>query len=229
MTERVVEPELLDELPASDPRAIESRRDLRRLNRLMGHARIIARALRSTPPPRRVVDLGAGDGELTLAVARQAGWRNVEVVLVDRAVLVTSRVEQGFTALHCRLEVVPRDVFDALGEIADADAIMANLFLHHCPREELTRLLALAAARCRVFVACEPRRTAFPLLASCLVGAVGCNAVTRHDAVASVRAGFRDREIAAHWPQDPSWSLTERATGLFSHLLLAVKNHGLRG
>jgi hypothetical protein len=43
--ERVVQPELLDELPARDPRAARSRRDLRRLNMLMGHHRIMANAL----------------------------------------------------------------------------------------------------------------------------------------------------------------------------------------
>ena len=46
MTRRV-EPELLDELPASDPRAVRSRQDLRRVNAWMGNARIMARALRS--------------------------------------------------------------------------------------------------------------------------------------------------------------------------------------
>ena len=43
--ERCVEPEMLDRLPAADPEAIRSRSDLRRVNRLMGHAGIIRRAL----------------------------------------------------------------------------------------------------------------------------------------------------------------------------------------
>ena len=43
--ERVVQPELLDELPARDPRAARSRRDIQRLNLLMKHHRIMANAL----------------------------------------------------------------------------------------------------------------------------------------------------------------------------------------
>src|SRR5262245_27301775 len=39
---RRVEPEWLDGLPATDPGAIRSRRDLRRLNRIMGHVGIVA-------------------------------------------------------------------------------------------------------------------------------------------------------------------------------------------
>ena len=60
---RIIETEWLDSLPASDPRAERSRRDLRRVNTIMGNARHIAAALR--PHWRegmRVADLGAGDG-----------------------------------------------------------------------------------------------------------------------------------------------------------------------
>ncbi len=39
---RTVVPELLDELPPDDPRAMHSRGDLRRVNRLMGNADIMA-------------------------------------------------------------------------------------------------------------------------------------------------------------------------------------------
>src|SRR5436190_16442240 len=46
MMQRHVEPELLDELPANDPRALRSRKDLERVNAWMGHSRIMARQLR---------------------------------------------------------------------------------------------------------------------------------------------------------------------------------------
>src|SRR5687767_2747548 len=65
---RRVEPEWLDELPADDPRAVRSRRDLRLVNRIMGHASIIARALAScaTSGSPRIAEIGAGDGTLML-------------------------------------------------------------------------------------------------------------------------------------------------------------------
>src|SRR5437867_1950832 len=74
--DRRVEPEFLDELPASDPRAIRSRRDLRCLNAWMGNTQIMARALRSGfphEPPQRLVELGAGDATFLLRVAQRLG------------------------------------------------------------------------------------------------------------------------------------------------------------
>src|SRR3569833_643707 len=75
---RTIHTELLDTLPAHDASAIGSRRDLRRLNNLMGHARIIANSLKQIFPtsnPSRVVEIGAGDGQLLLRVARRLNPR----------------------------------------------------------------------------------------------------------------------------------------------------------
>jgi hypothetical protein len=47
--------------------------------------------------------------------------------------------------------------------------------------------------------------------------------VTRHDAVVSVRAGFADRELSALWPSGMTWTLRERARGLFSHCFVASR------
>ena len=59
---------------------------------------------------------------------------------------------------------------------------------------------------------------------------IGCNAVTRHDAAVSVRAGFLGNELSALWPDQKNWQLTERRTGLFSHLFVAQKiQMGVRG
>ncbi len=71
---RTVEPEWLDELPPQDPRALRSRRDLRRLNGTMRHPQIMARALSNSMvglPNPRIVELGAGDGDFLLSVLRQ--------------------------------------------------------------------------------------------------------------------------------------------------------------
>ena len=51
-----------------------------------------------------------------------------------------------------------------------------------------------------------------------LVGLIGCNSVTRHDAVVSVRAGFTNRELSDLWPTQGAWLLQEQRAGLFSHL-----------
>jgi len=224
---------MLDLLPQADPRAIRSRQDLRRINRVMATHSILCRGIDAATrgrPPRRIVELGAGDGTLLLRLARRraAKWPGVEATVVDRQDLVASETRQGFATLGWTLRVVACDVFEWVDE-ADAvpyDLSLANLFLHHFADEALRLLLSGVAARSNAFVACEPRRAATALVGSHLVGLLGCNAVSRNDAVLSVRAGFRDAELAAAWPETHSWQIDEYPAGLFSHCFLATRSGG---
>lgn len=225
MLPRVRESEWLDELPPGDLRAIRSRADLRRVNAFMGNARYIAAALKRYLPEQaalRVADLGAGDGALSLAVARQLKRPRVRLTLVDRAPVVHGVTLERLDALGWHASIAASDVFDFLARRAEPfDAVVVNLFLHHFDDDALRRLLALAAARTRVFVACEPRRSSLALAGSRLLWALGCNDVTRHDAVVSVRAGFSEKDLTALWPTPGAWHIEERAAWPFSHLFSA--------
>ena len=222
---RRVEPEWLDQLPAQDPRAQRSRRDLVRVNALMGNAAIVARELKKsgTGPRFSIAEIGAGDGRFLLRVARALDVRGVDAVLVDRKDAVTDDVRGQFAMQDWHAQTVEADVFDWLRSTPPVDAIVANLFLHHFETARLAEMLALAATRARIFVACEPRRSAVALNGARLIGLAGCNDVSRHDAVVSVRAGFRDGEISALWPKGGSWALQEGARGLFSHAFVASR------
>jgi hypothetical protein len=102
--------------------------------------------------------------------------------------------------------------------------VSTALFLHHFEDDQLDLLLAGIASRSDRFFACEPNRTWLALAGSYLVGAIGANAVTREDAVLSVRAGFRDKEITARWPRaSNAWKAQEFAAGLFSHCFSAQR------
>jgi hypothetical protein len=230
---RKVEAELLDELPPEDPRARGSRADLRRLNALMANARLAARALVAEfgdQPPQRIVELGAGDGNFLLSVARLLAplWPRMNVGLVDRQKVARPETMNGFSTLGWQAEVVVTDVFEWLGQSSSqsCDALIANLFLHHFSPGQLSKLFEHSAGITRFFVAVEPRRSAWAFACSRLVGLVGCNAVTRHDAPISVRAGFAGSELSRLWPRDEPWLLEERSAGLFSHLFVARKGNG---
>jgi len=220
---RTVQPELLDSLPPDDPRAVRSRRDLRRINNWMLQTRIMAGALAKycRQTPRHVLDLGTGDGTFMLQVARRLAsrWQGVTVTLLDRQNIVSAETQQCFRAIGWLVKTVAADAFDFLqrDNPAIVDVITTNLFLHHFPQIELARLLALTAQRTDVLVACEPRRAPLALAASHLVWAIGCNGVSRHDAVVSVRAGFNDGEISASWPEPGDWELHEGPKMLFTH------------
>jgi len=225
---RRLEPELLDALPPSDPGAIGSRRDLAWINALMFQPLIMRRLLARhiQQPPKRILEIGAGDGRFMLAVAKRMArqWRDVEVVLLDRAPLFTDPLREQFAEFGWRAEGVVADVFDWAEKAAGKrfDLIMANLFLHHFDDTALSRLLALIAPRAPLFAATEPWRAALPHFATRLLPAIGANRVTLHDAAASVRAGFSGAELARLWPQEQGQVLEERRVGPFTHVFAAA-------
>jgi len=224
---RTLAPEWLDELPAQARAAMDSRRDLRRLNAFLRHPTFVGRALLESFPgsaPPRIAELGAGDGSFMLRTAERLAvrWRGASVTLVDRRPAVSDCTRAGFERLGWTVEIATADAFDWL-EQNDVGAAVANLFLHHFENPELERLFGLLAAKAEVVVACEPRRSALPLYLTHLLGLAGCNAVTRHDAPISVRAGFRGGELSSLWPQR-GWRTRERDAGWFSHLFAARRD-----
>lgn len=252
---RLVEPETLDGLSPDDPAAVRSRRDLKRVHRAMGTRTILRRALldlcgpRPAAAPLRVLELGAGDGSLMLGVARALGpaWARVELTLLDRQPIVARATLEGYEKAGWRATAHVADVLDWARDAApqgpgsDAapqdrgsgdgparwDLIVANLFLHHFQGPQLDALLRAAAEHGARFLACEPRRDRLALAGSHLIGALGVNAVTREDAVLSVRAGFRGDELTRAWPgRGDAWQIDEHAAGLFSHYFAARRLAG---
>ena len=221
---RRLEPELLDLLAPEDPRARASRRDLARINFVMRQQTIMAGLLRQQSLPRRLADLGSGDGRFLLGVARRMAphWPQVTALLVDRQDIVNAQTREGFAALGWKCETYTGNIFEVLPYL-DAEIITANLFLHHLDDAALRQLVTLAAQKTRGFLACEPRRSPAALLASRMVFALGCNDVTRHDAVASVRAGFAGLELSHLWP-GAGWRLREGLALPFTHAFSARRN-----
>lgn len=234
MLTRLLEPETLDRLAPEDPAAQRARRDLRRVNAFMGARRILARALeRALPGERaglRILEIGCGDGRLLLDVARRRGerWADARVDLLDRQPIVDDATLAEYASCGWQARAVVADVLDFAA--ADDprgerwDAVVANLFLHHFEGATLGRVLAGCARRADALVACEPRRSRLALAGSHLIFVLGANAVTRHDGVLSVRAGFVGSELAKAWPDSATnWRIEEYEDGAFTHCFCAVR------
>jgi hypothetical protein len=226
--ERVVEPELLDVLPPQDRRALRSRLDLRRLNKWMNHPRVMTRALSENLAgikAPRIAELGAGDGDFLLSIARRLKkqWPAAQATLVDRLEAFDPEIQKSFNDLGWRVRTEIADVSDWLRQLTPdaADAIIANLFLHQFQRDALAEMLRLAAHSTKVFIALEPRRSWLSRLCGHFLWCIGCSRVTCHDGRISIRAGFLGPELSALWPDDKQWDLDERPVGLFSHLFIA--------
>jgi hypothetical protein len=222
--------EMLDDLPAEDSRAQRSRRDLRRIQRAMATLPIVQRALdrgTSNVAPRTLLELGAGDGSLMLRLARRRArrWPALSVMLLDRLSLVAPETLDGLREVGWTARVVVTDVFDWLAKSEGTrwDVVIANLFVHHFSAGELGRLLVEIAGRTDLFLCCEPRRSVLALAGSHMIGLLGAGPVTKHDAVSSVHAGFRARELSSIWPDRHDWAISEYPAGLFSHCFLAVR------
>jgi len=219
---RVLTSEILDVLSPDDPRALRSRRDLALINAVMCQSAIMANALSTCAAPKLIADLGGGDGRFMLRVAKRLAkrWPDVTVMIADRRAIVSVETRACFARLGWRCENLTGDALETL-PLIKPDIVTANLFLHHLDDAALSQLLGLVARHSKAFVACEPRRSAFALLGARMVFALGANDVTRHDAVASVRAGFAGDELSSLWPPGENWRLSERGVFPFTHLFNA--------
>ena len=229
--QRRVERETLDHLPVDDPRARHARRDLRLIHRMIGTHALLRRALlRATAdaPPQRVLEIGCGDGRLLLDLAPRLPWPSVQLTLLDRQDTVAPQTLAAYQRLGWQAAPLRADVCEALPRAAaGCDLVVACLFLHHFDDDALAPLLCTLAAHARSLVAFEPRRSAVSLLGSRLVGLLGAHAVTREDAVLSVRAGVRDTELTTLWRTgagDAGWLLRETAAGPFGHVFIARRS-----
>ena len=205
---RVVEPEILDELAAGDPAAVRSRRDLRMINGLMGNFRWMRKTLKRFPR-ERLVELGAGDGVFLASL----GGRDEERVGVDLA-----RRPEGIGE---GVDWVEGDVLEVLeGVLQGGEVVIANLFLHHFEGGPLGRIGGLLG-ECRALCFSEPHRSRLALAEGYLLHPF-VNHVTRHDMMVSIRAGFRRGELPQFLGLDPQrWELREGSTLLGAHRLLA--------
>ncbi|MBA4149322.1 MAG: class I SAM-dependent methyltransferase [Verrucomicrobia bacterium] len=225
---RVVEPEILDDLKPDDPRAIRARRDLQRINWWMGNARLIARSLQKTftqRPPVRIVEIGTGDGTHLLRVAEKLPWASqpLELTLIDREPAIEKGTLEQYAKLGWHVQVIASDVFEWLKTNQPSDCIIANLFLHHFSEEQLRFIFSQAAAQTRCFIGCEPLRANRVFWTCRLMPLIGIGEVALNDAYISTRAGFCDQELSRLWPDNKEWILHEGVAGMGSHLFVAKK------
>lgn len=221
MKERLVIEEILDSLPPDDPRAVQSRRDLRRINVLMGNYRWISDQLRTDPfsTVTKWTEIGAGSGDLAGRIEGQSGG-SFEVEGVDFAPRPRGWPE--------RWDWHRGDLFAYLEEEregATPGGLIANLFLHHFEDKDLRRLGAFVNGRCRSLLVSEPARYGvFRTLAFALFPFV--NEVTRHDMQVSIAAGFRPGEVAQALGLSEDWRIRETVTAFGAYRLAAWKDQG---
>ena len=196
---RIVTREILDSLDPNDPDAIQSRRDLERVDLFLGGTRWICRQVinRRDASAMGVVELGAGSGHLCNALSmRLPGCRITGLDL-------SAPGSQLNPDVHWR----KGDLFQTLPEMSGG-IVVGNLILHHFEREAL-RSLGEMLRPFRVLLFSEPHRHPVPFLLSRLFHPL-VGPVTRHDMPVSIQAGFVPGEIALLLGLESSaWKISE--------------------
>jgi hypothetical protein len=210
---RRLQPELLDLLPADDPRVRRCRRDLRLINGLMGNHRWLLRQLARHRGLLRegICELGAGDGAFLRRLHRQ--HPRVRLSGFDRAP---------------RPVGLPREIEWHSGDVLERPAdwpggvLIANLFLHHLEDAKIeslggrldgVKLLLIGEGHRRPEVL-RRSRWLNPLLGE----------VARHDMAVSLAAGFVAGELAALLGLSArEWDITEESTLFGALRLMAVR------
>ncbi len=204
--QRIHQPEILDWLPDNSPAARSSRRDLRVLNRFLRSAPWFRRELfRRARPGERVLEIGAGDGELGRALADNP-FSPDGLDLCERP--VTWAVSRRWFRT---------DLFHFSGW-ANYPVVLANLVLHHFSEQQL-RELGCRWRHTRLILAQEPLRTPRArgwFAVFCAL--VGAHPVTRHDGRVSIASGFVGDELSQQLGLDPSqwrWQVRTTLTGCY--------------
>lgn len=215
---RVVTPELMDDpaVPEADLRA--SLAFIRAVNRrLGGSAALIARLSRFTrrwPAERELhlLDLGTGSADIPLAVAQWAErtGRPVRILAVDNHA-TTLRLAAEHIGGHAAIELLHADALSLADEhphrfrAGSFDIVHAGMFVHHLKEIQALTLLAAMHRLARVGVVWNDLlRSPLSMFGARLM-VLNAPAIVRHDALASVRAGFTRAEALdlarrAGWP-----------------------------
>lgn len=184
LSRRVVQPEILDSLPEDDPAAIANRRDIRRLNALMGNFRWFEHRLRERfPQGGRFLELGAGDGALGCFLEQR-----LEGVRIDGLDLWRRPLNWPPAWGWIEEDLTKFEDYDRY------DGILCNLILHQFEDELLRQLGTLAGRKGGTILVAEPGRKRLPHLATRLLFPL-LSPVSRHDALVSIQAGFRLGEL----------------------------------
>jgi len=197
--------ELLDD-PHADPRAVSAElRDIARLNALFGGTRAVVEALKpffersrnaqraTCNVPWTLLDVGAGSGDIALAVRAAARCHGIDLQPLGLELNPTA-------ARTARANGVPTIVADGTTmplRARSVDVVIASQVLHHLPREVAVRWIAgMDRLARRAVVLADLRRSALAMAGvwAAALG-LGMSAVTRHDAVVSLKRGYTREEF----------------------------------
>lgn len=203
---RATETELLDQ-PDFDPAlAAASYRFMERINGRFGGIQVVRRFLaaemaghRTDALPLRILDIGSGSCDIPLAVSRWARGRGISLRITcletarSAADLARRQLARaGDPAVH----LLQEDVFNHQ-PAEPYDYAVASMCFHHFSDAQILALLQRLRGFVRSSVLINDLRRSRLASLAARVPLVGAPAGVRHDALLSIRRGFKISELKA--------------------------------
>ncbi|MCU0497717.1 MAG: methyltransferase domain-containing protein [Anaerolineae bacterium] len=200
--ERIDRPELLDLGVGSPEEVRRCLADLGRINRYLGGITGITDhlypRLKQRAQPATVVDLGAGAGQISAAIAR---WAQSQALTVR--VIALDLSARNLAIASEQLDRLP-NAFALQGDVHQlplaergADYVISSLFLHHFNPTQVVKILRAAyAASQRGIIMNDLVRGWLPWVAfQCVQPIFARSYLTRHDGALSVRRAYTPQEL----------------------------------
>lgn len=165
------------------------------INAVLEPVKVISSNLAAAGQPVRLIDFGAGSGDVCKAFLGWASRQNIdaEALAVDFNQTVCS-VARG----HIRpdLHIICGDVLRPPFDKGSADIIVCSAFLHHFSNEEIVAILSSFKCMARFAVVSDLQRSRLAWYGIRLLTALFSKSrPVRHDGPLSVRKGFRKSEL----------------------------------
>jgi hypothetical protein len=190
--------------PDFDPHlAGRSYRFMQLVNRLFGGTRVVRRFLaeqlqsRRQAGPLRVVDIGAGECDISLSVSRWAkryGYDARFTCLEINDTAVAGARQKILLSGNEHVHVLRQSVWEHRPS-EPYDWAVGSMFFHHLGDGEIVRLLGRLQAFVTEGVLINDLRRSAVAYAGCSVLTAILEREVRHDALTSIRRGFRADEL----------------------------------
>ncbi len=212
--------ELIDLPDCAPALAASSYRFMQIVNRWFGGTRVVRRFLAAQTGRRRssdyvrILDIGSGSCDIPLALSRWARTKGIPLQITcletaARAVaMARSRLEQ---AADPDVHLLQQDVF--FHQPANFyDLAVASMCFHHFSDAQILALVQRLRAFVRAGMLINDLRRSLPALAGAglLLAVTGAPAGVRHDALLSIRRGFKSDELSTLLQHVPGVSVRVR-------------------
>jgi len=197
--ERTAEVEWMDGEEFDQDLAEQSFRFIEMVNRFFGGIRVVRRFIAEEADGEtiRVLDIGSGSCDIPLAVSRWAKRMGIPVhfTCIERSERVAAIARRSIRqAGNPPVRLIREDIFDHR-PAEPYHCAVGSMFFHHLSEEQILKLVRhLRTIVRKNLLINDLRRSPLGYL-GCMLLALGFPREVRHDALLSIRRGFREVEM----------------------------------